>query len=139
MSECKFCKNITKHNENPVGDNGDDSNYIDFNDRDNTFCIVAGTGDPYCFGAVEKIKYCPYCGKMLRPNIKKEYSSGLIFEVGKCYEHSSGQKMRILSEIDTYYYGHALLGETDKATYVPVGIGEDYAVNWKECEDFAKE
>ena len=49
------------------------------------------------------------------------------------------KKMRIISEIDTYYYGHALLGETDKAEYVPVGIGEDYAVNWKECKDFAKE
>ena len=62
----------------------------------------------------------------------------LIFDIGKCYEHTTGKKMRIISEIDTYYYGHALLGETDKAEYVPVGIGEDYAVNWKECEDFAK-
>lgn len=61
----------------------------------------------------------------------------MIFENGKCYEHTTGQKMRIIAEIDTYFYGHCLLGETDTVTYVTVGIGEEYAVNWKECEDFA--
>ena len=49
------------------------------------------------------------------------------------------RKMRIIAEIETYYFGHCLLGETDKAEYVPVGKGEDYTVNWKECEDFGKE
>ena len=62
----------------------------------------------------------------------------MIFEVGKCYEHATGQKIRILCEVDTHFYGHGLMAETDEAKYYVVGIGEDYAVNWKECEDFAR-
>ena len=61
----------------------------------------------------------------------------MIFEVGKCYEHATGQKMRIIGEMDTYFYGHCLIGETDKATYIPVGHTEEHSVNWKECGDFA--
>ena len=62
----------------------------------------------------------------------------MIFEVGKCYEHATGQKIRILCEVDTHFYGHGLMAETDEAKYYVVGIGEDYAVNWKECKDFAR-
>ena len=63
----------------------------------------------------------------------------MIFEVGKCYEHTTGKKMRIIGEMNTYFYGNALIGETDLCEYVPVGTKEANAVNWKECEDFAKE
>ena len=61
------------------------------------------------------------------------------FEVGKCYEHTTGEKIRIISEVDTYFYGHGLLAETDKAEYQIVGETEDYAINYKECRDFALE
>lgn len=63
----------------------------------------------------------------------------MIFEVGKCYIHNSGQRMRIICEADTYYYGHCLIGETDTCEYIPVGMSEENTVNWKICEDFNKE
>ena len=63
----------------------------------------------------------------------------MVFEVGKCYEHNNGMKMRIIGEMNTYYYGHCLIGETDRATYTPVGQTEDNAVNWTECKDFAED
>ena len=49
----------------------------------------------------------------------------MVFEVGKCYEHETGMKMRII-------------GETDRATYMPVGQTEHNTVNWTECKDFAE-
>ena len=63
----------------------------------------------------------------------------MVFEVGKCYEHETGKKMRIIGEMNTYYYGHCLIGETDHATYMPVGQTEDNTVNWTECKDFAED
>ena len=63
----------------------------------------------------------------------------MVFEVGKCYEHESGMKMRIIGEMNTYYYGHCLIGETDRETYMPVGQTKDNTVNWTECKDFAEE
>ena len=52
----------------------------------------------------------------------------MVFEVGKCYEHKNGMKMRIIGEMNTYYYGHCLIGETDRATYTPVGQTEHNTV-----------
>lgn len=63
----------------------------------------------------------------------------LIFEVGKCYEHTTGKKMRIISEVDTYFYGHGLLAETNTGQYEIVGMKEEHTINWKECDDFAEE
>lgn len=63
----------------------------------------------------------------------------MIFELGRTYKHATGKKMRIIAEIDTYFYGHCLLGETDSADYVPVGMTEEHTVNWEECLDFNKE
>lgn len=63
----------------------------------------------------------------------------MIFEIGKCYVHASGKKMRIIGEMDTYYYGHCLIGETDDIKYLPIGQTEENVVNWAECEDFANE
>ena len=60
------------------------------------------------------------------------------FEIGKCYKHTYGKKMRIIAEINTYFYGHCLLAESNSAEYIPVGTEEENAVNWVECEDFAK-
>lgn len=59
----------------------------------------------------------------------------MIFEVGKCYKHNSGKLMKIISEIDTMMYGKGLCAETDKGDLQPVGIGEDYAVNWHEIPE----
>ena len=61
-----------------------------------------------------------------------------MFEIGKCYKHSSGQQMRIIGRLNTYFYGDALIGETDKGEYKPVGDKEENFINWCECEDFAK-
>lgn len=63
----------------------------------------------------------------------------MVFEIGKCYKHATGKKMRIIAEIDTYFYGHCLLGEDDSANYIPCGMTEEHTVNWEESEDFAKE
>lgn len=62
-----------------------------------------------------------------------------VFEVGKCYKHTDGTKMRIIAEVNTHFYGHGLLGETDIAEYIIVGKEEEDTVNWKECKDFAME
>ena len=59
-------------------------------------------------------------------------------ELGKCYEHTTGQKIRMLQEIDTDFYVHCILGETNSRKYILCGFGEDNAVNYKECEDFTK-
>ena len=63
----------------------------------------------------------------------------MIFEVGKCYVHTTGDKMRIIARVNTYFYGEGLLAETDRAEYMIVGERESNAVNYTECEDFAKQ
>ena len=63
----------------------------------------------------------------------------MVFEVGKCYVHISGYKMRIIGELDTYMHGHALIGEDMHGELIPVGNEEYNAVNFTECPDFALE
>ena len=63
----------------------------------------------------------------------------MIFEIGKCYVHTTGDKMRIIARVNTYFYGEGLLAETDKSEYMIVGERESNAVNYTECEDFAKQ
>lgn len=62
----------------------------------------------------------------------------MIFEVGKCYEHTTGLKMRILAEVDTCAYGHVMIGEDNYGRIVPIGTGEEATANYVECEDFMK-
>lgn len=62
----------------------------------------------------------------------------MIFEVGKCYEHTTGLKMRILAEVDTCAYGHVLIAEDNHGRIVPQGIDEEATENYVECEDFMK-
>lgn len=57
------------------------------------------------------------------------------FEVGKCYVHTTGEKIRIIARVNTYFYGEGLLAESHSAYYYVVC--EDNTVNWSECEDFA--
>lgn len=59
------------------------------------------------------------------------------FEIGKCYVHTTGEKIRIIARVNTYFYGECLLAESETAKYDVVGENEDNAVNWTECEDFA--
>jgi len=62
----------------------------------------------------------------------------MIFEVGKCYEHTTGLKIRILAEADTCAYGHVLIAEDSYGRIVPIGTGEEATLNYTECEDFMK-
>lgn len=62
----------------------------------------------------------------------------MIFEVGKCYEHTTGLKIRILAEADTCAYGHVLIAEDSYGRIVPIGTGEEATFNYTECEDFMK-
>ncbi len=62
----------------------------------------------------------------------------MIFETGKCYEHTTGLKIRILAEADTCAYGHVLIAEDSYGRIVPIGTGEEATLNYTECEDFMK-
>lgn len=62
----------------------------------------------------------------------------MIFEVGKIYQHKgSKEKMFIIAEanISRIYYTPMLIGERENGALVPVGIGTDYAENWKELKE----
>lgn len=61
------------------------------------------------------------------------------FEIGKCYVHTTGEKIRIIARVNTYFYGEGLLAESHSAYYYVVGENEDNTVNWSECKDFAVE
>lgn len=52
---CSFCENFEEQ---------DDENHI-YKDEDGQFNIMADTGDPYQWGIIEDINYCPYCGRRL--------------------------------------------------------------------------
>lgn len=58
VEPCDFCSNFSLKNH---------ENHIE-KDEDGCFNIWADTGDPWEWGIVEKIKYCPYCGRLLEDN-----------------------------------------------------------------------
>jgi hypothetical protein len=58
------------------------------------------------------------------------------FEIGKCYQHTTGRKMKIWCRVETYMWGHTLLAETDDGQLQPVTDKADGSVNWKEIPDF---
>lgn len=102
---------------------------------------VISTGNRECMNIIDLIDWymSQYRGLTNEEIAYKLNKNPLIFEIGKCYQHTTGRKMRIIGEMDTYYYGHCLIGETDTGEYIPVGREAENAVNWIECEDFAKE
>ena len=51
------------------------------------------------------------------------------FKVGKAYQHATGEKLQIICEVDTFFYGHGLLFETDTAEYGIAGMKEENAMN----------
>ena len=62
------------------------------------------------------------------------------FEVGKHYEHTTGKKMHILGEVNSdMYYSPCLVAEDLEGNFIPVGIGEEYAVNWNEIEEIIEQ
>lgn len=62
----------------------------------------------------------------------------MIFEVGKCYEHINGLKLRILADVVTCAYGRVFIAEDNYGRITPQGIGEESSLNYVECEDFMK-
>ena len=56
----------------------------------------------------------------------------MIFELGKTYVHTTGHTIRIIGELTKELYGaDALVAEdTNTGELVPVGIGEEYTVNY---------
>lgn len=59
MSECKFCEKIYTANDKTP--NAEDYIFIE----NGIFNIAAYTGDSFCWGSIENIKLCPYCGRNL--------------------------------------------------------------------------
>ena len=57
----------------------------------------------------------------------------MIFEVGKCYQHTNGEQMKICGTVDTTLYGNTLVAETNSHTNLEaVGRDKSSAMNWKE-------
>lgn len=57
----------------------------------------------------------------------------MVFEIGKCYRHTTGEELSIAGEVDTVMYGKCLLAESNyKPNLIPVGRDESAAVNWTE-------
>lgn len=60
---------------------------------------------------------------------------GSVFEIGKYYKHSSGQKMAIRGRLDTYFHGGCLVGEDGDSSLLPVGSDTASTVNWYEISE----
>ncbi len=55
------------------------------------------------------------------------------FQIGKYYEHTCGEMMSIVGEVQTTMYGKALVAECSKSSNLrPVGRDDDAMVNWTE-------
>lgn len=58
------------------------------------------------------------------------------FEIGKCYQHTTGLKVKVWGRVTTYMWGETLLGETNDGQLQPLSDKNDASVNWKEIPDF---
>jgi hypothetical protein len=54
------------------------------------------------------------------------------FKNGRCYEHTTGQQIKIIGRCKSTMYGKCLIAETDEGEFVPVSTHEEAAVNFKE-------
>ncbi len=58
----------------------------------------------------------------------------MVFEIGKCYRHTTGLQMHVIGEVETMARGKGLLAEQygigDELTQV--GTLPENAVNWSE-------
>ena len=60
---------------------------------------------------------------------------GMKFELGKCYEHTTGKQMKIVGVADTTLYGLGFVGETPEGTYSIVGTSKENAINFVEISN----
>jgi hypothetical protein len=55
-----------------------------------------------------------------------------IFELGKYYEHTAGDKLHVCGVCATHTYGKCLVAEDDRGKLIPVGEDEHAAENYRE-------
>lgn len=106
------------------------------------FCndLIKTVDDDSLPDVIEYIK-----GNYIKENIGKEMSDqidsnteslnekeGIVFELGKAYQHSSGKQMYIIGEGNTSVYGKCLIGEDQSGVLRPVGRDTTNAINWHE-------
>ncbi len=70
----------------------------------------------------------------------KAHEGGLMrFEIGKVYQHTSGQMMKIVGEVETTTHGKTLVGEVGDPDrwhdLKPIGHDEAAAENWAEATE----
>ena len=57
----------------------------------------------------------------------------MVFEVGKCYRHTTGEELQIVGQVDTTLYGNCLVAESSNSEDLkPVGKDESATDNWVE-------
>jgi len=66
---------------------------------------------------------------------KKE--NNMLFEIGKCYEHITGVRMKILCEAETTQWGNTLIAEEGKHGHGLISVANDIDcnVNWTEITE----
>lgn len=65
-------------------------------------------------------------------------TSEVIFRVGGCYQHTTGELMRVLCQANTYLYGDGvLIAESPQSTpdFIAVGCDPAHSVNWREISE----
>lgn len=59
----------------------------------------------------------------------------MVFEIGKCYQHTTGSQIKIIGEVNSTLYGDSLMAEESDGSFRPVGKTEDNAANWREITE----
>lgn len=54
------------------------------------------------------------------------------FELGKCYKHSTGKKIKIIGLAHSTFYGLGFVSENEFAEYSITGMEEENAMNFVE-------
>jgi hypothetical protein len=69
-----------------------------------------------------------------RQYMKPKGVYNMIFEIGKCYRHTTGEEIQIVGEVNTTLYGNCLAAESNrKRDLIPVSKNDEAAtVNWTE-------
>ena len=59
-----------------------------------------------------------------------------MFEIGKTYAHSSGQKVVILAKVQSPIWGECLVGEDmETRKFVPISTWEEAFIGWNEVSN----
>lgn len=59
----------------------------------------------------------------------------MVFEIGKCYQYTTGIRMKVLGRLKTTVWGECLIAETSSMKLIPVGLDESAAVNYREISE----